>query len=269
MEKDAKVLVARFLEKSEDDDGLGRSVDIALMVLILLNVVVVLLETVSAINDTMSYYFTAFEMFSVAIFSAEYVLRLWICTVHEEYEGAVVGRLKYAITPMALIDLLAVLPFYLPLLFTHDLLMLRLFRLFRLLRLLKALRYSESLKVFTDVYRMKRSELTVVFMAILFLLVMASALLFHIEHEAQPDAFSSIPASMWWGVATLTTVGYGDIYPITPLGKFFGAIIALLGIGLFALPAGIIGSGFVVALRRQSSSRFHCPHCSQEITRSP
>lgn len=267
MEK-VKELIVRLLEKSEEDDKLGKAVDVALLVLILLNVIDVMLETVPAINDRMGRYFYSFEIFSVVVFSVEYVLRLWVCTVHEEYKGPVVGRLKYAITPMALIDLLAVLPFYLPLLFTQDLLMLRLFRLFRLLRLLKALRYSESLKVFTDVYRMKRSELAVVFMAIVFLLIMASALLFHLEHEAQPEAFSSIPASMWWGVATLTTVGYGDITPITPMGKFFGAIIALLGIGLFALPAGIIGSGFVVALRRQASSKFHCPHCSQEITRN-
>ena len=104
-------------------------------------------------------------------------------------------------------------------------------------------------------------------MAIIFLLFIASTLIFHVRHEDQPDIFSSIPASMWWGVATLTTVGCGDIYPITPLGKFFGAIIALLGIGLFALPAGILGSGFVMALRRKSSSKFYCPHCYKEITR--
>jgi len=167
---------------------------------------------------------------------------------------------------MALVDLVAILPFYLPLVLT-DLRILRLIRLFRLLRLLKMLRYSESLRIFTDVYRMKKSELAMVFMVILFLLVIASALIFHVEQEAQPEAFSSIPAAMWWGVATLTTVGYGDIYPITPLGKFLGAIIALLGIGLFALPAAILGSGFVGALRRKASSKFYCPHCSEEITR--
>ena len=157
------------------------------------------------------------------------------------------------------------MPFYLTLVF--DLRILRLIRLFRLLRLLKMLRYSESLRIFTDVYRMKKSELAMVFMVILFLLVIASALIFHVEQEAQPEAFSSIPAAMWWGGATLTTVGYGDIYPITPLGKFLGAIIALLGIGLFALPAAILGSGFVGALRRKASSKFYCPHCSEEITR--
>ena len=168
---------------------------------------------------------------------------------------------------MALVDLIAIAPFYLPLLFTFDFRMLRLLRLFRLMRLLKVLRYSESLRVFSDVYRMKKSELTMCFLAILFLLVIASALIFEVEHEDQPEAFSSIPAAMWWGVATLTTVGYGDIYPTTPLGKFLGSIIALLGIGLFALPAGIISSGFVVALRRKTTSKFYCPYCSQEITR--
>jgi voltage-gated potassium channel len=155
MNKNVKYLIARLLEKSEEDDKLGKAVDVSLMVLILLNVIVVLLETVPSVDGTMDKYFYSFEIFSVVIFSIEYVLRLWTCTAHGEFKGSVVGRLKYAITPMALIDLLAVLPFYLPLLFTQDLLMLRLFRLFRLLRLLKALRYSESLKVFTDVYRQK------------------------------------------------------------------------------------------------------------------
>lgn len=265
MEK-IKQAVYTYLVRS-DDSALGRSVDLMLLLLILVNVVVVVLESVAAINAEYGELFLRFEVFSVAVFSVEYVLRLWVCTLDGRYRGRLKGRWRYAWTPMALIDLLAVLPFYLPLVFTMDLRMLRLLRLFRLLRLLKALRYSESLKVFGDVYRMKRSELAMCFMAILFLLVAASALLFHLEHEAQPEAFSSIPASMWWGVATLTTVGYGDIYPITPAGKFFGALIALAGIGLFALPAGIIGSGFVVALRRKSSSSFHCPHCAKEITR--
>ena len=104
-----------------------------------------------------------------------------------------------------------------------------------------------------------------IFLAIGLLLVISSAVIYHVENEAQPENFSSIPASMWWGVSTLTTVGYGDVYPFTPLGKFFGAIIALLGIGLFALPAGILGSGFVAIMRRKSSDTFFCPHCQKEI----
>lgn len=250
-----------------DDRLLARFIDVFLLLLILLNVVVVLLETVTGLNALYGDLFFEFEVFSVVVFTLEYVLRLWVCTQRAEYAGAVRGRLHYAITPMALVDLAAILPFYLPLLFPFDARMLRLIRLVRLLRLLKIIRYSESLRIFTDVYRMKKSELSMVFLVILFLLVFASAVIYHVENEAQPEVFSSIPAAMWWGVSTLTTVGYGDIYPVTPLGKFFGAIIALLGIGLFALPAGILGSGFVGALRRKANSTFYCPHCGEEITR--
>ena len=163
--------------------------------------------------------------------------------------------MKYAATPLALIDLVTILPFYLPFIITD----LRLIRLVRLLRLLKVIRYSESLKTFTELYRLKRQELSMVFLTIAFLLVISSAVIYHVEHEAQPEAFSSIPASMWWGVSTLTTVGYGDVYPVTSLGKFFGAIIALLGIGLFALPAGILGSGFVAIMRRNRAIPFFVP----------
>lgn len=174
----------------------------------------------------------------------------------------------YATSAMALIDLVAILPFYLPFIVTFDLRVMRLIRLIRLLRLLKVFRYSESIQLFADVYRLKRQELSMVFLAIIFLLTISSALVFHLEHEAQPDEFSSIPASMWWGVATLTTVGYGDVTPITGPGRFFGAIIALLGVGLVALPAGILGSGFITIMRRKDSAgTFMCPHCHKEISR--
>ena len=265
MASNAKRLLFEVIE--EDDRSLARGIDIFLLLLILLNVLVVLLESVAGLNEKYGEIFHHFEMISVLVFSLEYVLRLWVCTERGEFAEGRGGRLRYVVTPMALVDLAAILPFYLPLLFPFDARMLRLIRLVRLLRLLKVIRYSESLRIFTDVYRMKKSELAMVFLVILFLLVFASAVIYHVEQEAQPVAFSSIPAAMWWGVATLTTVGYGDIYPVTPLGKFFGGIIALLGIGLFALPAGILGSGFVGALRRKSNSKFYCPHCSEEITR--
>ena len=264
MAEKTKQLIFEIMEG--EDRILARIVDLFLLLWISLNVFVVLFESVTELNEDYGEIFQEFEIISVAIFSLEYILRLWVCTEREEFAGAN-GRLRYVVTPMALVDLAAILPFYLPLLFPFDARMLRLIRLVRLLRLLKVIRYSESLRIFTDVYRMKKSELAMVFMVILFLLVFASAVIYHVEHEAQPEAFSSIPAAMWWGVATLTTVGYGDIYPITPQGKFFGAIIALLGIGLFALPAGILGSGFVGALRRKASSKFYCPHCNEEITR--
>ena len=255
-----------ILEKAEDDNLLSRSVDGFLLALIVSNIAVVILESVASLRESYGGFFKDFELISVVIFTVEYVLRLWVCNVLPQYRGAF-GRIKYVLSPMAIVDLMAVLPFYLPLFFTFDLRMLRLFRLLRLLRLIKVARYSSSLRLFQQVYMMKKSELTMCFLAILFLLVIASSLIFLAENEAQPDAFSSIPESMWWGVATLTTVGYGDVVPVTSIGKFLGAIIAILGIGLFALPAGILGSGFVVAMRRQESSKFYCPHCSKEISR--
>ena len=256
----------KILENNVDDGLLSKSVDGFLLALIVSNIIVVILESVASLRESYGAFFENFELISVAIFSAEYLSRMWICNMRQQFQGAL-GRIRYAITPMAIVDLLAVLPFYLPLFITFDLRMLRMFRLLRLLRLLKVARYSSSLRLFQQVYTMKKSELTMCFLAIMFMLVIASSLIFLVENEAQPEAFSSIPASMWWGVATLTTVGYGDITPITPVGKFIGSIIAILGIGLFALPAAVLGSGFVVAMRRQESSTFYCPHCSREIAR--
>ena len=126
-------------------------------------------------------------------------------------------------------------------------------------------RYTKSLRILSDVLRAKKEELVITVFVVLILLVVASSLMYYVENHAQPDAFSSIPAAMWWGVCTLTTVGYGDVSPITPLGKFLGSVIALLGIGVFALPAGILASGLVDALRKQGERGRTCPYCGREL----
>ena len=172
------------------------------------------------------------------------------------------------VTPLALIDLMAVLPFYLPFVFP-DLRFMRALRLFRLFRVLKLARYSTSLQTFVDVLRLKKEELLLMLFAIMILLVVSSSLMYDVEHEAQPDDFSSIPAAMWWGIVTLATVGYGDIYPVTPWGKFIGSMVVILGIGLFALPTGVLASGFaeVLAKRKeeQKMAGMVCPHCGRHI----
>ena len=256
-----------ILERAEEGDSASKVVDVFLVSIILLNVGIVVVETVDFIYARYAKWFELFELFSVAIFSVEYLLRLWICTIDPQYRSPVKGRLRYAVSGMALIDLIAILPFYLPFIMTFDFRIMRLIRLVRLLRLLKVFRYSESIQTFNDVYRLKRQELYMVFLAIIFLLIISSAVVFHLENEAQPDDFSSIPAAMWWGVATLTTVGYGDVTPVTTLGKFFGSVIALLGIGLFALPAAILGSGFITIMRRKGGGTFRCPHCNKSVER--
>lgn len=257
--------VFKILEIAEENDRVSKIFDIFIMALILFNVIAVVLETVESLVSRFGGFFLTFEFFSVAIFSVEYILRLWTCTEDRRFENPVVGRVRFALTPMAVVDLMAVLPFYLPVIFPLDPRFLRGLRLFRLFRLFKMGRYSESLQTLGFVLKSKTEEFVVTFFTISLLLVFASSLMYYVEHEAQPETFSSIPAAMWWGVATLTTVGYGDVYPITPLGKFLGAVIALLGIGMVALPAGIIASGFAEEMQRKKGKRRICPYCGKDI----
>jgi voltage-gated potassium channel len=243
----------------------SRGVAIFISSLIILNVLAVIIATVEPVATRIHGALLWFEVFSIVVFSLEYLLRVWCCTVEEQYAHPVLGRLKYAFTPMALVDLFAVLPFYAPFLIRVDLRFLRALRLLRLTRLLKLGRYSESLKTVTRVVRSKKEQLSVAVFVVAILLVVASSAMYYLEHDAQPKVFSSIPAAMWWGVVTLTTVGYGDIYPVTTLGKVIGAMIALLGVGLFALPAGILASGFAAELRVHPEEKRICPHCGSAI----
>lgn len=165
-----------------------------------------------------------------------------------------------------LVDLVAILPFYAGLAFPGaafaDLRFIRALRLFRIFRLLKLGRYSSSIRTLGAVLRAKKDQLMVSLFAMIVLLVLASSLLFYAENEAQPEMFSSIPSAMWWVATTVTTLGC-DMAPVTPEGKLLRLLVALLGIGLFALPAGILGSGFVEAAQ-QTRHEAACPHCGRE-----
>jgi len=242
----------------------GRTFVLGMSTLIILNVAAVVLETEPSVHRGHEEAFAWFETFSVVVFTIEYLLRVITCTGEEEFRGALLGRLKFISRPLSLVDLLAILPFYLPLL-PVDLRVLRLFRFARFLRVLKLGRYSESMHTLRDVLRSKRSDLGVALSAIAILLLIASSLMYYVEHAAQPETFSSIPASMWWGVVTLTTVGYGDVYPVTGLGKVLASVIALCSVGLFALPAGILASGFGEEMRRRREPKQTCPHCGGRI----
>lgn len=263
-----KYRVYDILVETDDGDLIDRVVAVMLLFLIFVNSAAVVLETVEEYSEQFGSIFYAIELVSITVFSVEYLLRLWIAPLNPKYSKPFVGRIKYAFSLMALIDLLAVLPFFLPFVFPSDLRILRFLRTFRLFRLLKMSRYVESLNTLDNVIRAKKEELTVIAAMILMLLLFSSSLIYLVESEAQPDKFPSIPAAMWWGVATLTTVGYGDIYPVTPLGKIFSGFIAFLGIGMFALPTGILASGFAeeVAKRRRKSEECLCPHCGGDYS---
>ena len=257
--------IYEIIEKASPGDIPSKIFDIFIIILILLNVFAVVLGTVDSISDKYSQFFYYFEIFSVIMFSIEYLLRICSCTVDDRYKKPIIGRLKYIRSPLAIIDLIAILPFYLPMLISFDLRFVRAVRLFRLFRLFKMGRYSRALQTLKTVIKKKKEELLISLFAVLILLIVASSFMYYIENTQQPERFSSIPSSMWWGVATLTTVGYGDIYPITPMGKILGAIIALLGIGLFALPAGILASGFAEHIKGNCKDKIKCPYCGKEI----
>ena len=233
-----------MINKAEQPNSISRYFDIFIVSLIVINVFAVILETMESFYSQHRIIFENLELFSVIVFSIEYILRLWACTLIEKYKHPVWGRLRYMFSIEAIIDLLAILPFYLPIFVTMDTRFLRVLRLFRLLRVFKLGRYSVAFQSIINVVKSRKEELLTTLTFLLVILVLSSSMMYYIENEAQPEAFTSIPATMWWAIATLTTVGYGDIYPITPLGKILGAFIAVIGVGVFALPAGVIATGF-------------------------
>ncbi len=269
MSQSIKTRVYEIVEKASEGDRASHVFDLAIQVLIFLNVVVVILESVKSIDAKYQSLFWVFEIVSVFIFTVEYLLRLWACTSDSHYQGTFGGRVRFALTPLALIDLVAILPFYLFIFFPVNIEVVRVLRMLRLLRIFKLGRYSKSLRTIGRVLNKKKQELFMSAFVGCVLLILASSFMYVVENPYQPDSFSSIPAAMWWGAATLTTVGYGDIYPVTPIGKMLGAIIALLGVSLFALPAGILGSGFVEEIHRRKGNKDLCPHCGKFFRQSP
>jgi voltage-gated potassium channel len=270
-----KIRVYDVLVETEDGELVDRIVAVFLMLLILINAVAVVLETVADINARYAALFDSLEYVSVTIFTAEYLLRLWVAPLDARYAKPFWGRLRYAFSLMAIVDLLAILPAFLQAFLPLDLRIIRFLRLFRLFRLFKMSRYVDSLNSLDDVVRSKKEELTVTGVMIAMLLLFSSSLMYVVETEAQPDKFPDIPSAMWWGVATLTTVGYGDVFPVTPIGKLLGGFIAFLGIGMFALPTGILASGFAEEIRKRRGKNnagsdggggCSCPHCGGDIS---
>lgn len=229
-----------------------RKLDIALMVLIMANVIAVVLESDPGLAEAYQQFFYWFEVISVGIFTVEYFARIWVAPLHVDEDGnpRFRSRWHYLVSPLALVDLIAILPFYLGLFMQIDL---RELRMFRLLRIFKLTRYSSAMELLLSVIRREAATfLSATFLMVLAVLLAASGI-YMVEHDAQPDVFGSIPKSLWWAVVTLTTVGYGDVVPITLAGKLLGGLITLLGVTMVALPAGILAAGFNTELSRRQN----------------
>ena len=221
-------------------------VEIALVVLISLNVAAVILETVTPIYARWQVVLSIFEFTSLTLFVAEYAARLWVAPENPVCKS----RLAWIKSPLAVIDLLSILPALLYLFFPMDL---RILRTFRMLRLLRLTRYSPALRMLFAVFEEEAEAFFAAFFILMIILIFVASGAWFAEHNEQPEAFGSIPAAMWWAVATLTTVGYGDVTPVTVAGKLFGSLVTVIGIGMAALPAGIIASGLNDQLRRRRS----------------
>ncbi len=253
------------LEPSQARSLVGKVFQTVLIVLILANGVAAVVGTVQYVAQRWEWELYLFECVSVALFTVEYLARVWACTADPRYASPLWGRVRFVFTPLALVDLAAILPFYLTAL-TADLRMLRLLRLFRLFRTAKLARYTTAVDTFVAVFREKKEEMGLAFTVMLFLILFAASAIYFAEHQVQPDKFPDIPSAMWWAIVTLTTVGYGDVYPVTAAGKSVAAVVAVLGIAMFALPAGILGAGFTeeVQRRRRAQPR-RCPHCGHVL----
>lgn len=256
-----------IIQTAEKNDLASRVFDVGIIALILLNVALVIADTFT-LPSSVTTAFGIVETVSVVIFSAEYLCRVWTADLLYPDRSPIRARVRYVFSFMAIIDLLAILPFYIPFLIPIDLRILRMLRIVRLFRVFKLNRYTSALSTIAAVFKKKKSQLLSSIFVVLLLMVIAAVLMYSIENEAQPEVFANAFSALWWAIATLTTVGYGDIYPVTVLGKVLSAVIALLGIGLVAVPTGIISAGFMETIDHDEPNgeeKKFCPYCGKKI----
>lgn len=242
--------VYEILEGQGGNEQPTRVFDVFIVTLIILNVAAFIAETEPGLAEAYGGYFLAFEVFSVTVFTIEYALRIWTA-VEVPFlarHTPLAARLAFARRPQLLVDLAAILPFYLGYFFAIDL---RVLRVLRLLRFFKLSRYSPALHTLIRVISNERRALFGAFLLLMTAVLFASTGIYFIESAAQPDKFGSVPKSAWWAIATLTTVGYGDAVPITAAGQFFGAIAMVTGLCILALPVAIISAGFAQEVGRR------------------
>ena len=248
--------VFQALETAKDQSGISKFVDYVLIALIGGSVLAVILESIPSMEARYADAFALFEIFTVSVFSVEYLLRFWSSVEGEWSSGRTPfhARLRYMTSFHAVIDIIAILPFYLLLFGLLGGVDMRFVRAVRLLRVLKLTRYSAALNMVFITFQENGRALAAAFLILLTVMLLAASGMYYFERESQPEDFGSIPAAMWWAFATLTTVGYGDVTPITVGGKIFGALITVVGIGMVALPTSILASGYSQQLKVSTST---------------
>ena len=246
-----KKRVFEIISKAEEGDRASLIFDWTIIILIALSILSIILESFIDLVAQYRPAFTVFEFISVIVFTIEYFLRIW--TADLLYPEAKHPRLKYIFSFMAIIDLLAILPFFIPFISAdlRFLRMMRLFRLFRLLRVIKLGRYVDALQIIFKVIKTSGPQLIMSVVICSFVMLFSAIIMYSVENPVQPEQFPNVIASLWWAICTLTTVGYGDVYPITPVGKILASVISLVGIGIIAIPTGIIAAGFSEVISKE------------------
>lgn len=268
MKVNVKKRIFEIISKADEGDTASKVFDGFIMTLISFSVLSIILESFQEISVKYSSLFSAFEAFSVTAFTLEYILRIW--TADYLYPNSKHPKLKYITSIMALIDLVSILPFFLPFI-SADMRFLRMFRLLRVARVLRVFklgRYVDALHVIITVISKSASQLIMSIVICFFVMLFSSIIMYTVENPVQPEQFPDIISSLWWAICTLTTVGYGDVYPITAAGKFFAAIISLVGIGIIAIPTGIISAGFTSLLKEDGADadeKKYCPYCGHKL----
>lgn len=264
-----KQRIFEIIQQSNEGDRASKIFDIFIIILICLNVTLLIVDTFNIPKDLKNI-FHLIEVISVTIFTIEYALRIWTSALLYPTYSKPKALIKYISSPMAIIDLLAILPFYLPILISTDLRALRLLRVIRLFRLFKLNRYTNAFKVITEVLKSKSSQLFSSVFVVGLLILISSIIMYNIENSVQPDVFQNAFSGLWWSVAAFTTVGYGDIVPITIAGQILSIVISVLGIGLVAVPTGIISAGFIEHLEKEKQpnevrNKNFCAYCGNKL----
>ena len=242
-----------IFEMTDPQDLLTRAFSFFIISLISLNLICIVLESIPELDLLYRNEFLAIEIVSTIIFALEYSLRLWSCVESKtSNKSPLKSRVGYALSPLAIVDLLAFLPSILQLIFPG--IDLRFLRVLRLLRVFKLTRYFTSFELLLNVLHEERKNLAGIFFLLIVILTLAASALYLVEKDIQPDKFGSIPQSMWWAIAALTTVGYGDVYPLSAAGQILGSLVTIVGIGMVALPSGILASAFSEQMRRKRES---------------
>jgi voltage-gated potassium channel len=262
-----KQKIYHLIEKGSHGSKINLAFDYFIIFLIIFNVVALALDTLTGLSEQLRNTLRIFEVVSIGIFTLEFILRLYVSDITHPAKSKMASAKKFILSPFGIIDMLAILPFYIPFIIKVDLRFLRVLRLIRFFRVLKISRYNSTIKLIRDVLKEKRAEIGMTFFISVLLLLVSAFVMYSVENPVQPEKFPNIFASLWWAVATLTTVGYGDIYPITTLGKIISGVVSILGIGLIALPTGIISAGFIEKINPAKNEKKSntCPHCGKEL----